>query len=429
MKDVIIKCEKGEVKKTLAYIEKKDRNVRWASGDKPTSYGGYFDERGVYLVIERDELTFIEVDEFKHSGRKDKTVVSAEKYISKNPSIVIFRRDRNVIAKDVATGDEGIAKCSPDDEFNFHTGASIALARLMSKVPATGVLNPDVRAEWTKLLGITETKTKVFTDADRNFKVGDRVVVRDWDDMAKEYGADKWGNIPKDSQFTDGMRHLCGRTATVKSVENGTGYRVIVKVDFDDKSGNTWWSFNPWMFNPTDTPAPEKEKPEAKFKVGDYVTLKEDVEADKWYGGLELLSGAMYDNAHNKRMKVVRADWSDDSNTYFYECKGDSQFTFHYSEEMLDKCDENKIYEGDTVKVVNTGLNYSSYAQWVGKHISDPYMAARFCFGSPSLDEKYKVIKIAEHESNYRPLAYIEQIDGIGFNKCYLIEVKGLEKV
>ena len=85
--------------------------------------------------------------------------------------------------------------------------------------------------------------------------------------------------------------------------------------------------------------------------------------------------------------------------------------------------------EGDTVKVVNTGLNYSSYVQWVGEHISDPYMAARFCFGIPSTDKNYKVIKIAEHERNHSPLAYIEEIDGLGYNECYLIEVKGLEKV
>lgn len=163
--------------------------------------------------------------------------------------------------------------------------------------------------------------------------------------------------------------------------------------------------------------------------MGDFVTLKEDVEADKWYGGLELLSGAMYDNAHNKRMTVVRVDWSDDSGTYFCECKGDSQFTFHYSEEMLDKWDESKIHEGDTVKVINTGLNYSSYPQWVGKHISDPYMAARYCYDSPNTESKYKVIKIAEHENNGRMLAFIEECNGLGHNKCYLIEVKGLEKV
>jgi hypothetical protein len=328
MKDVIIKCDKGEVNKTLAYIEKKDRKVKWATGDKPTGWGSLFERKGVYLIVECDVLTFIEIDEFQDSDKKGKDVVSAEEFLGKNskPSIVIFRRGRNVIAKDVATGNEGIAKCSPSDEFVFKTGASIALARLMAKTPM--VLTDDVKAEWKKALWIEDIPARV----------------------------------------------------------------------------------------------------DHKFKVGDHVTLKEGFVAGMVYGGLELLEGAMHDNACNKRMTVVRVDWSDDSNTYYYECKGDSQFTFHYSEEMLDKWDESKICEGDTVKVINTGLNYSSYVQWVGEHISDPYMAARFCFGSPSTDKNYKVIKIAEHERNYRPLAYIEEIDGLSYNRCYLIEVEGLEK-
>lgn len=423
MKDVIIKCGKGEVDKTLAYIEKKDRNVKWASGDKPTGWWCGFDRNGVYLVIERDELTFIEVDKFKHSDIKGKTVVSADEFLrkSKNPSIVIFRRDRNVIAKNVATGDEAMAKCSPDDDFVFKTGASIALARLMAKTPE--VLNHDVKDEWIKVLGLTPVKKKVFTDADRNFKVGDRVVVRDWDDMKKEYGVSEGGTIHCRFGFTDTMRHLCGRTATVTNANMG-----CIGVDFDDKSGDTIWSYSSDMFNPIDIQARSKT-PEAKFKVGDYVTLKEGLTADKGYGGLRLLEGAMYDKAYHHRMEVVAVEWEEEVNTYYYECKGDFKYAFHYSEEMLDKWDESKIHEGDTVRVINTGLNYSSYVKWVGEHISDPYMAARFCFGSPSLDEKYKVIKIAEHERNHRPLAYIEEIDGHAYNKCYLIEVKGLEKV
>lgn len=31
-------------------------------------------------------------------------------------------------------------------------------------------------------------------------------------------------------------------------------------------------------------------------------------------------------------------------------------------------------------------------------------------------------------KKNHRPLAYIEEIDGISYNRCYLIEVKGLVK-
>ena len=396
--------------------------MKWATGDKPTGWGGLLERKGAYLVIQNDVLTFIETDEFEDSGRKGKTVVSAKEFLgkSKNPAIVIFRRGREVIAKDVATGNEGIAKCSPNDEFCFKTGASIALARLMAKTP--DALNHDVKDEWIKVLGLTPVEKRVYTDADRNFKVGDRVVVREYDDMAKEYGTSQSGSIYRGSGFSSGMKHLCGRTATVKSVHGDH-----IGVDFDDKSGDTVWSYDSWMFNPIDAPAQSKT-PEAKFKVGDYVTLKEDVEADKLYDGLRLLSGTMYDSAHHKRMKVVGVDWQDEFGTYYYECEGEFLYTFHYSEQMLDKWDESKIHEGDTVKVINTGLNYSSYPQWVGKHISDPYMAARYCYDSPNTESKYKVIKIAEHENNGRMLAFIEECNGLGHNKCYLIEVKGLEK-
>lgn len=517
MKDVIIKCEKGEVYKTLAYIEKKDRTVRWASGDKPTGYCFDFDRKGVYLVIENDVLTFIQIDEFVDSDKKGKDVVSADEFLGKNskPSIVIFRRDRNVIAKDVATGDEGIAKCSPDDDFVFKTGAAIALARLMAKTP--DVLNHDVKEEWIKVLGVKDSEKKVYTDADRNFKVGDRVVVRDWDDMAKEYGTSEGGTIHCCFGFTDTMRHLCGRTATVKEV-----IRNYIKVDFDDKSGDTLWSYSTDMFNPIDILAQSKtpeaefkvgdhviirqwddmkktgrqdnagnifdthhkgcfstamksicgkeveiiesdpgnnerfkiaavingctkkwwvrtwmierlaQKPTPKFKVGDYVTLKEDVEANKWYGGLELLSGAMYDNAHNQRMTVVRVDWSDDSNTYFYECKGDFRFTFHYSEEMLDKCDESKIYEGDKVRIKKgcTGKRYDTYYEWVREHITDPELLLAFereDHVDTSLD--YEVVKIAPHKLfSQKPVAYIKH-KGDYRTICYLFDAEALEKV
>ena len=420
MRDVIIKCDKGEVKKTLAYIEKKDSSVRWATKEKPTGWGSLFERRGVYLIIECDVLTFIETDLFEESDKKGKTVVSADEFLgkSKSPHIVIFRRGRNVIAKDVATGNEGIAKCSPSDEFNFHTGASIALARLMAKTP--DALNHDVKDEWIKVLGLTPVEKRVYTDADRNFKVGDRVVVRNWDDMAKEYGVyDGSGTIKCPNGFTVTMKHLCGRTATVESV-NGTS----IGVDFDDKSGGTYWFYDSCMFNHIDS-----GKPTPKFKVGDSVTLKEGLTFGKRYGSLMLWSGRMYDLANGKRLEVEDVKFCEDDGMYHYNCKTTDHDRYYYTEAMLDKWDESVIHEGDTVKVINTGLNYTSYVKWVEEHISDPSMAARFCFSTPERNKKYKVIKIAEHEKNHRPLAFIEEIDGFSYNSCYLIEVKGLEKV
>lgn len=424
MKDKLIWCD---TKEKLEKVAQKLKSDGFSITDAETIWKSYGAESVLSVHTKEKCITYCSRDWYKM--RDYEAPITANKFLgkSKSPHIVIFRRGRNVIAKDVATGNEGIAKCSPNDEFNFHTGASIALARLMSKVPATGVLNPDVRAEWTKLLGITEIPEKVFTDADRNFKVGDRVVVRDWDDMEEEYGVYPIsGTIKCPNGFTKSMRHLCGRTATVVSV-NGTS----ISVDFDDKSGDTYWCYVKHMFNPTDAPAPKKEKPEAKFKVGDYVTLKEGLTADKVYSGIKLRSGSMYDSAYHERMKVVGADWQNDLGTHYYECKQKDGYVNYYSEQMLDKWDESKIHEGDKVRIKKgcTGNRFDLYYEWVKEHISDPDLLLAFERGDhidTSLD--YEVVKIAPHKVQSRTLAYIKYKDDYR-TLCYLFNIEALEKV
>ena len=49
-----------------------------------------------------------------------------------NETIVIYRKDREVIAMDKVTGDKAIAKCSPEDTFDFNVGAKLAFDRLMN---------------------------------------------------------------------------------------------------------------------------------------------------------------------------------------------------------------------------------------------------------------------------------------------------------
>ena len=49
-----------------------------------------------------------------------------------NETIVIYRKDRDVIAVDKVTGDKAIAKCSPEDTFDFNVGAKLAFERLMN---------------------------------------------------------------------------------------------------------------------------------------------------------------------------------------------------------------------------------------------------------------------------------------------------------
>ena len=51
----------------------------------------------------------------------------------KNEKIVIYRKDNEVIALDKTTGKKGVAKCSPEDNFDFMVGAKLAFDRLSFK--------------------------------------------------------------------------------------------------------------------------------------------------------------------------------------------------------------------------------------------------------------------------------------------------------
>ena len=77
------------------------------------------------------------------------------------------------------------------------------------------------------------------------FKVGDRVQFKSWEEMEKEYGLDKDGDIsPKtyDIGFVSEMRFLCGAFATVESI-NKFGIIKLKDISPDDKS--KWeWDFN-----------------------------------------------------------------------------------------------------------------------------------------------------------------------------------------
>lgn len=50
------------------------------------------------------------------------------------------------------------------------------------------------------------------------FNVGDRVVIREWDDMAEEYGCNSF-TIACNYGFTEDMKYLCGREFTIRALD------------------------------------------------------------------------------------------------------------------------------------------------------------------------------------------------------------------
>lgn len=76
------------------------------------------------------------------------------------------------------------------------------------------------------------------------FKVGDRVRIRSWDDMRKEFGGTTACiNVPY--SFTKNMRPLCGAVATIKEIRGD-----IVELGGWSTKADTYWNFTAGMLEP-----------------------------------------------------------------------------------------------------------------------------------------------------------------------------------
>jgi len=94
------------------------------------------------------------------------------------------------------------------------------------------------------------------------FKVGDRVQFKEWDEMEKEFGLNFWGAIRCHGCFNSDMRHLCGTYATIKKIcRDGT----VDLSEFSTK-GDRYWLYHVDMLKPASTKKrivdePKKTKP------------------------------------------------------------------------------------------------------------------------------------------------------------------------
>ena len=72
------------------------------------------------------------------------------------------------------------------------------------------------------------------------FEIGDRIVVKDYDEMVEEYGKDEYGDITPDKHtipFTTEMIRFCGESGTITDIFVDDIYNDIeVVIDFDNKS-------------------------------------------------------------------------------------------------------------------------------------------------------------------------------------------------
>lgn len=88
---------------------------------------------------------------------------------------------------------------------------------------------------------------------ERNFKVGQRVIVRHWNDLVDEFGIDADGNIPCDACVTKQMKQYCGMPAMIADIEHH-GDMNIASLKFDGLDEPTIWNFTFDMLAPEKKP-------------------------------------------------------------------------------------------------------------------------------------------------------------------------------
>ena len=188
MKDTKIRCRNAkETEEVLKVIEERHPEVKWQSGSNPTKFNpftGCGEDDGGYLAIRCDRITFANNDEVRDGDFDD--AMSVKRFMRRhNTTVHIHQKGNMVIAHESQTGREGIAKCSPEDKFDFYTGAKLALARLYGD----------------EFIPFEAKKPEVtIAEGHCSYKVGDKVVVKSW------------------KSFVGGMEKYCGKVGIVNEV-------------------------------------------------------------------------------------------------------------------------------------------------------------------------------------------------------------------
>lgn len=87
-----------------------------------------------------------------------------------------------------------------------------------------------------------------------NIHIGDTVRIRQWDDMAAEFGLDKDGDIHSPWGFLHDMVGLCGRTFEVTELHPlGDGYTQVITAPRTD-----WAILTTEVFEPVAEVSPEQ---------------------------------------------------------------------------------------------------------------------------------------------------------------------------
>ena len=236
-KGVSVECKTAEeVKKVLKIC--KDINIKWVDGQIATKYYPRNENYPKILNIGSNGISVCFINGH-YSRRYDLCTanefieVKCKDLIFPKQEIHITRKDNEVHAilkENDKVIKRTVAKCHPEDEFDFKVGSKLVYDRLFEKD------NEDEKS-----------KNKETNKLKYEFKVGDKVRIRQWDDMAEEFGVN-YGIINVGAEvFSYAMKYLCGKIAVIKA----TGANNHVCLEFKGNVDNTdYWVYTTAMLEP-----------------------------------------------------------------------------------------------------------------------------------------------------------------------------------
>lgn len=288
-------------------------------------------------------------------------------------TIVIYRKDNEVIAVDKRNNKTAKAICSPKDTFDFLTGAKLAVARL-----------------------------------DHHFKVGDIVIGNERANL--NYGITKKGvkcRVVVDEHYSSLYHYNIMR---VSPLNNPTARYTVRPECFDICL------------------EPEIAVKEC-FKVGDYVVGTDEASlkypiTSKGVVCRVLNKHSDTNDTDKKYMQVLVVDTSSRFRGYkFYVCP--EYFTLYDKAKGKEMEQNQPIKVGDKVTVINTGACYSCATDFVCENAPNNDIIARFAYGEglgyltgkKKLPNPFRVLAIKDDK------AIIEDMLN---NKVYVIGIEGL---
>ena len=241
----------------------------------------------------------------------------------------------------------------------------------------------------------------------QKFKVGDRVRVRQWDDMVKEFGTIGFG-IETPRRFLEEMAELCGETGVIVGIHEKSDGTQELRINWDnDVDGNDRkrWNYDNGMFELI-------VKPITPLRTTPKIVITTDGKTT---------TAKLYNNKSLCKTAIAK-------------CSPEDKFDFNIGAQLaMERLMEAVglvINEGDRVRIADsvksTGL-YETYSSWIERNAPEYAILYAYDSGLEKVDLRcdYFVLKKVDGVC----LISISP-DPTSFERpCYLIGEEHLRKV